>query len=393
MITTAMSGVEITDVQATHVSDGNETFVRLYTNEGVTGTGEAYWGPGIRDIIQDARGTLLGEDPRDTDRLCRKLFEGFSPTGSIAGATVTAISGLDIAIHDLAGKLLDVPAYQLLGGKYRDEIRVYVDCHAGAHAGSTDEADDVYSPEAYADAAERVVEEGFDGLKFDLDATTRYERDEHNRHLNAEAVDYKRRLVEAVTKRVGPETDVAFDCHWNYTGDSARRLAEAIEDYDVWWLEDVIPPENLDVQREITHATNTPICTGENLYRTHGTRPLIEEQGVDIIQPDMPKYGGMRETVKLAHQADDYYIPLALHNVSTPLGTMAGAHVGTACPNFLTIEWHSRDDPNWDKYIKEDSIIEDGTIDVPDRPGLGVTLDLDFVEQQMAGGETLLDEE
>ncbi|MFB6174331.1 MAG: mandelate racemase/muconate lactonizing enzyme family protein [Halobacteriales archaeon] len=387
-----ITDAEITDVQATHVhADWTWTFVRLYTDAGVTGTGEAYWGPGVADVVEDARSRLVGEDPTDVDRLRRSLFEGFSATGSLAGTTVTAISGLDIAIHDLAGKLLEVPASQLLGGRYRDAARVYVDCHAGEHAGNADDADeDVYSADAYADAAEAVLAEGFDVLKFDLDASTRHEMDEHNRHLNAEAIEYKAGLVEAVTDRVGHAADVAFDCHWNYTGDSAIRLGSAIEDCDVWWLEDVVPPENLDVQREVTRATDTPICTGENVYRTHGVRPLIEEAGIDVLQPDMPKFGGMRETVRAAQAADDYYIPLALHNVSSPLGTVAGAHVAAAAPNFLAIEWHARDDPRWGDFVEEDGIIQDGAIPVPEEPGLGVTLDLDTVAEFAAPGEDVL---
>ncbi|MFB6151718.1 MAG: mandelate racemase/muconate lactonizing enzyme family protein [Haloarculaceae archaeon] len=387
--------VEITDVQTTQVSDDwTWTFVRIYTDAGVAGTGECYWGPGVGDVVEQAGEDLLvGADPRDLEPLSRRLFEGTSAYGSLAGVGVHAVSGLDIALHDLAGKLMDQPAYRLLGGSYRDDVRMYVDCHAGTHLKSDEEPEDFdpYAPESYADTAEEVLDEGFSGLKFDLDASKRYERDAHNRHLNAEAVDYKRRIVEAVTERVGYDADVAFDCHWNYAGDSARRLASAIEEYDVWWLEDVVPPENLDVQRELTRATDTTICAGENVYRTHGVRQLIDEQAVDVLQPDMPKFGGMRETVKTAHRADDYYIPVALHNVSSPLGTMAGAHVAAAVPNFLAMEWHARDDPNWDDYVEDDPIIEDGTVALPDDPGLGVTLDLDAVEEHMAAGETLLD--
>jgi len=390
---------QITDVQATQVdADWSWTFVRIYTDAGEAGTGECYWGPGVGDVVEASREWLVGEDPRDVGPLVRKLFEIHSATGSLAGATVSAISGIDIALHDLAGKLTDQPAYRLLGGKYREEARVYVDCHAGAHLGGAfegadqDDYDvDIYSPEVYADTAETVVAEGFDAIKFDLDASRRYERDAHNRHLNAEAIDYKRRIVEAVTERVGYDADVAFDCHWNYAGDSARRLANAVAEYDVWWLEDVVPPENLQVQREVTQATDTSICAGENRFRTHGVRDLIEQQAVDVLQPDMPKFGGMIETVDAAKAADDYYIPTALHSVSSPLGTVASAHVAAAIPNFLALEFHGRDDPHWIDFVEEDDVIADGAVPVGDEPGLGATLDLDAVEAFMAEGETLLD--
>jgi gluconate/galactonate dehydratase len=386
--------VEITDVQTVKV-DGNFpwTLVRVYTDAGVVGTGEAYLGDGAQSIIEkNFRGTVVGENPCDIDRLYGSMVRGTMGRGAIAGETVTAAAGIEVALHDLAGKLLDVPAHQLLGGKYRDDVRVYVDCHAGAHLREDEESEtDIYAPEAYAAAAESVVAEGYDALKFDLDATDRYEGDEHNRHLNAEAIDYKASIVEAATEAVAGEADVAFDCHWNYTGDSAIRLARAIEEYDVLWLEDVIPPENHDVQREVTRATETPICTGENVYRKHGVRQLIEEQAVDVVQPDMPRFGGMRETSKAADAADTYYIPMALHNVSSPVGTMAGAHVASAVPNFLAIEYHSRELDWWGDLVEE-TVIEDGTITVPDGPGLGVTLDMDAVEAHMAEGETLFDE-
>jgi gluconate/galactonate dehydratase len=388
----------ITDVQATQIdADWSWTFVRVYTDAGVAGTGECYWGPGIRDVVEFLGDYLEGSDPTNLEKLCRGMFDRTQHLGSLAGGTVSAISGLDIALHDLAGKLLDQPASQLLGGRYRDEARVYVDCHAGIHQGAAlageaeDREEDVYAPEAYADTAEAVIAEGFDALKFDLDADGRYEGDQPNPHLDAEAVDYRRRIVEAITERVGYDANVAYDCHWKYDRDSAVRLANAIEPYDVWWLEDVVPPENLDVQRAVTNATTTTVCTGENLYRTHGVRELVEQQAVDVLQPDMPKFGGMRSTVDAARSAADYYIPVALHNVSSPLGTVAGAHVAAAVPNYLAMEWHGRDDDHWAEFVEED-VIADGAVPVPEEPGLGVTLDLGAVETHMADGETLIDE-
>jgi gluconate/galactonate dehydratase len=388
--------VEITDVQTTTVAGNFDwTLVRLYTDAGVTGTGETYWGAGVSDIIHSLKSTLVGENPCDIDRLHTLMLNVLSGEGSIAGTVVTAISGIEIALHDLVGQLYGIPAHQLLGGKYREDVRVYCDCHAGEHldgdeyASNTDT--DIYAPESFADAAERALQDGFDGLKFDLDASTRYEMDEHNRHLNDEAIEYKTDVVRAVTERMGDAADVAFDCHWRYAGDSAMRLAQAIEPYDVWWLEDPVPPENHAVQAEVTRSTRTTIASGENVYRKHGTRQLIEEQAVDIIQPDMPKVGGMRETRKIADHADTYYMPICLHNVSSPLGTIASAHVAATCPNFLALEYHARDVPWWDDLVEE-SVIQDGDIAVPDKPGLGVTLDMDVVAEHMTDGETLFEE-
>jgi len=398
MIDAEGGDVSITDVQTTQVdADWSWTFVRLYTDAGLVGDGECYWGPGIGDVVEHLADRLIGEDPRDVDMLVDRLFESSQHLGSEAGVVASAISGLDLALYDLAGKVIEEPAHRLLGGQYREEARVYADCHAGIHQtaaqrGETDATDeDLYSPAAYARAAEEAVAEGFDALKFDLDGDHRYERDQRNRQLDARAVEYRREVVAAVDEAVPDDVNVAYDCHWRYDRDSAIRLARAIEPYDVWWLEDAIPPENLDVQRELTRATSTTICAGENRYRTHGVRQLIEEQAVDVLQPDVPKFGGMRESVDAARMADDYYLPVALHNVSSPLGTVAGAHVAAAIPSFLAIEFHGRDDEHWDDFVEEDGIIDDGAIPVPEAPGLGVTLDLDAVEAHMAEGETLID--
>jgi len=184
---------------------------------------------------------------------------------------------------------------------------------------------------------------------------------------------------------------VAFDCHWTFSGGSAKRLAEAIEEYDVWWLEDPVPPENLQVQEEVTKSTTTPITVGENRYRVTEERRLIENQAVDMVAPDLPKVGGMRETRKIADVANQYYIPVAMHNVASPVATMASAQVGAAVPNSLAVEYHSYELGWWDDLVEE-TVIEDGYIEIPETPGLGLTLDMDAVEEHMVEGDTLFDE-
>jgi len=375
--------VEITDVQTTMI-DGNFpwTLVRVYTDAGVVGTGEAYWGAGIPELIERMTPFIVGENPLDIDRLYEHLIQKMSGEGSVEGITVTAISGIEVALHDLAGKLLDIPAYQLLGGKYRDDVRVYCDCHTEQGA----------DPAACADEAERVVEElGYDALKFDLDVPSGLEKDRANRHLRPGEVRHKEAIVREVTERVKDRADVAFDCHWTFSKNSAERLAAAIEEYDVWWLEDPVPPENLDVQAAVTGGTTTPIASGENRYRLSEHRRLLEKQAVDIVAPDMPKIGGMGETRKIADLANHHYVPMAMHNVSSPVGTMASAHVAAAIPNALAVEFHSYELEWWSDLIEE-PLIEDGYLTVPEEPGLGVTLDMDAVAEHMIDGETLFDE-
>ncbi|SFS89900.1 mandelate racemase/muconate lactonizing enzyme family protein [Halostagnicola kamekurae] len=376
--------VEITDVQTTMV-DGNYPWilVRVYTDAGLVGTGESYWGGGDDAIIERMAPFLIGENPLDIDRLYEHLIQKMSGEGSISGKVISAISGIEIALHDVAGKILELPAYQLVGGKYRDEVRVYCDLH------TEDEA----NPIACADEGERVVEElGYDAIKFDLDVPSGHEKDRANRHLRGPEIDHKVEIVREVTERVGDRADVAFDCHWSFTAGSAKRLARELEAYDVWWLEDPVPPENHDVQQEVTQSTTTPITVGENVYRTHGQRRLIENQSLDIIAPDLPRVGGMRETRKIADLADLYYVPVAMHNVSSPIGTMASAQVAAAIPNSLALEYHSYQLGWWEDLVEEDGLIEDGRMEVPEKPGLGLTLDLDAVEEHMVEGETLFDE-
>jgi len=374
--------VEITDVQTTMV-DGNFpwTLVRVYTDAGIVGTGEAYWGAGVPELIERMKPFVIGENPLDVDRLYEHLIQKMSGEGSVEGVTVTAISGIEVALHDLAGKILELPAYQLLGGKYRDQVRVYCDLHTESEA----------NPEACADEAERVVSElGYDALKFDLDVPTGFEKDRATRHLRPAQIRHKVDIVQAVTERVRNRADVAFDCHWSFSAGSAKRLATALEEFDVWWLEDPVPPENLDVQCEVTESTTTPVATGENRYRVSEHRRLLESQAVDIVTPDLPKVGGMRETRKIADVANQYYVPVAMHNVSSPVATMAAAHVATAIPNALAVEYHSYELDWWGDLVEE-TVIEDGSITVPERPGLGVTLDMDAVESHMVDGETLFD--
>ena len=379
-----LRSVEITDVQSTIV-DGNYpwTLVRVYTDAGIVGNGEAYWGGALPEIIERLKTFVVGENPLDIDRLYEHMVQKMSGEGSIAGKDIAAISGIEIALHDAAGKILDVPAYQLLGGKYRDSVRMYCDCH------TENEAD----PEACAHEAQRVIEElDYDALKFDLDVPSGHEKDRANRHLRRPEIDHKAEIVERITDRVGDRADAAFDCHWAFSSGSAKRLALELEQYDVWWLEDPVPPENYDVQCDVSRSSATPIATGENVYRMHGQRRLITEQAVDILAPDVPKVGGMRETIKIASLAELFYVPLALHNVSSPIGTMASAHVAAAIPNALAVEYHSYELGWWEDLVEEDDLIKEGYMDIRERPGLGITLDLNVVQDKLANGQTMFDD-
>ncbi len=383
--------LQITAVE-TAVVPGNFDWnlVRIHTDMGITGLGEAYRGGAVNDIVNYLEDILVGENPLDVERLSRLLIQDTSGHGGTTGKVVTAVSGLEIALWDLAGKHLGVPVYQLLGGKYRDSVPVYVDLHAGepyavedgATAYSTEQA---YRPEAYAETARGALDDGFPALKFDLDAPADNESDPCNGRLTAADIERKREIVAAVLDVVGHEAEVAFDCHWDYSLDTAKRLARALEPFDLLWLEDVVPPENLAAQREVTRETTTPMATGENRFRVHEFRELLYEFGIDIVTPDPTTVGGLAESKAIASRAEENYITLSPHNVCSPVGTMAVAHLCAAIPNAGYLEYHARDVGWWDDLlVRDDPLITEGHIQVPETPGYGIELDDDVVRTRAA---------
>jgi len=385
--------VRITGLDACVVEGNFEwNLIKVETDAGVTGIGEAYRGGGVPELVEYTNRFLVGENPLDVERLVRYVFQELSGHGGTTGKVVTAASGIEIALLDAAGKILGLPVYQLLGSKYRDEVRLYCDCHAGeAYAvedGATAYADaEAYSPEAYAAEAARVTDMGFSALKFDLDLPADNENDPYNGRLTNAAIREKREIVAAVRDEIGYDVDLAFDCHWDYSVESAKRLAHELEEFDLLWLEDLIPPENTDAQKEVTSATRTPVATGENRFRVFELSDLIYDHGVDVVTPDPTTVGGLTETMRIADRAEENYVPMSPHNVCSPVGTMACVHLGAATPNFDLLEYHALEVDWWDDLLARDEpLIEDGRIAVPETPGLGIELDMDVVEEHRLDG-------
>ena len=388
--------VAITDIKA-YVIEGNFEWnlLKIETDAGVTGIGESYRGGGVPELIEYTKRFLIGENPLDVERIVRLIFQEMSGHGGTTGKVVTAASGIEIALWDIAGKVLDLPVYQLLGSKYRDSIRIYCDTHAGeayhVEDGATAYADeDAYSPEAYADAASQVVDMGFTALKFDLDLPMDNDPDRTNGRLTNGVISDKFEIVESVRERIGYEVDLAFDCHWDYSVESAKRLAHELEPFNLMWLEDLIPPENTNAQIEVTKSTRTPIATGENRFRIHEFSELLDEHGVDIVTPDPTTVGGLAETKRIANRAEENYIPLSPHNVCSPVGTMACVHLGATIPNFDVLEYHALAVDWWDDLVtRDDPLIQDGHIEVPESPGLGIELDEEVAERHRLEGSTV----
>jgi L-alanine-DL-glutamate epimerase-like enolase superfamily enzyme len=368
---------------------GMHLWVKVETDAGVTGLGECvHGGTQAIAIIQYLAPKLIGRDPFAIDAIFEDMRRSHVFDGGNAGALVTALTGIEIALWDLKGKALNTPVVELLGGRFRDQIRVYADCQVEPGM-DFDEIKKV---------VENVAERGFTALKIDLDIgvyTTGRQfdrallRDKFNYTASEREHELMLEMVDMVTEAAGPDMAVAADVHTRLDVPSAIRLARDLEPYHLMWLEEPVPAENVDAMREVTRSTTTPICSGENLYLRHGFRDLLEKQAVNIIMPDIPKCGGLSECRKIANMAEIYYIPFAPHNVSSPIGTLASAHVCASVPNFLVLEFHWLHRDYWTTIIQEkEDIIKDGFITIGDRPGIGVELDEEVARQYQYPGTT-----
>jgi len=371
--------IAITDI-STMVLQANFQWgiVTVETDAGITGIGAVHGdGP-------DDPGRLEGENPLDSNRLRDVMWEP-GP-------------GVEMALWDIKGKLLDVPVYELLGGIYRDSVRVYCDTHGGeslgeAQSGTVDPRE-VYTPESYAEAAREVVDAGFDALKFDLDVRTHADVDTPARRLDNAAIEHKAALVEAVREEVGYDVDLGFDLHWNFTVETASRLAEKLEPYDLAWLEDPVPPHKYGAHRRVREATSCPIMTGENLADPGEFKQMLDAEGMDVAAPDLHNCGGLRDFQRIAALCDLEGVPIAAHNIQGPVGTVASAHVAASVPNFVALEYHAFDVPWFEDLVSRTGesgpIIEDGSIDLPQGPGLGIEIDPDVAAEYLVDGEELI---
>jgi gluconate/galactonate dehydratase len=393
------SKMKIIDVRATVINGfGDWIITKVLTDEGMIGYGETFpvhpgKGQVMVELIKWMKDTLIGEDPMEIKRLYRKMHDRYLMRGcSMAGLTTMAMGGVEIALWDIKGKYLGVPVHNLLGGKFRDKIRLYADCHAGAAIDleedprEYEEDKSIYEPRAYAEKAKEVVDKGFTALKFDIDVPTRFVCDPYNRHISRAELEYIVSVVDAVRSAVGSKVDLAIDCHSAYDVISAIKIAVELESYHLMWLEDPIPPENIDAFRKLTESTRTPICTGENFYTKFGFKEILSKQAVDIIEPDLQKTGGLYQSLSIADLADLYYIPVAPHCVVSPIGTMASVHLVASIHNFSILEYHMIGIPWWgDLIVGGDNLIQDGFISVSDQPGLGIELNETAIDKYNIG--------
>ncbi len=369
--------------------------VKVETDADCYGIGETFHGEESLDLVNRVSRHIVGENPLDITRITELLNQRYSGAGGIGQS---AFTGIETALWDIKGKVLDAPIYELLGGKYRDELMTYCDTHAGESVGEAlaSETDEVYTPASYAAAAREVVDEGFDALKFDLDVPVpgRPKGDVAARRLDNEAIQHKVDIIDAVRDEIGYGVDLGVDLHWNFTVETAIRLGKKLEPYDLAFIEDPVPPEKTTAHRRVAQKLDTPILTGENLVRADQFNELAHAGGMSIAAPDVNKCGGLKELQSIARICDLYGIPLAPHNLASPVGLVAGAHVCAAIPNFFSLEFRGRDVPWWndvvDRAAEPGPILEDGYVSIPDGPGLGIEINRDIAEQYKTDSSDLI---
>lgn len=343
-------------------------FVEVRTDAGIAGVGECllYHTTGVLESLQGLGEALVGEDPLRIEWHWERMVR--------RGANLAAISGIETALWDILGKAAGQPVYNLLGGRCRERVRVYVD---GFFRGAD------YVEEEYKEKAVAAVEQGFTALKMDVDepipAASRFHRGMSNADLRHCA-----RMVEAVRRAVGDEVDLAIDAHGAFDVQTAIRLGQALEPYRLLWIEDPIPVGNMVALAKVSQETSTPICTGELLNTRYEYRELFERQAADIVMPDLARTGGVLEMKKSAALADTYYVPMAPHNMVGPIATIASAHLCTCIPNFLILEYQLGDVPWIDELLSHPVDVRDGHLHLTDRPGLGVELNHKAVERYRA---------
>jgi len=374
--TTELGKVKIKDVKtaAIKIKKYKTHLVKITTDSGLYGLGEAFPKAEIAADIQDAKKQIIGEDPLQVEYLHQKMTEKLISRGSRTGSLCGAIAGIETALWDLAGKILNVPVYVLLGGAYRDKILVY-------HDTDSPKSND---PAPWVEEAERSRDYGFKAMKFSL---RHISGEQWNRSLSLNDMRIWVRILEATRKELGDNFPLGVDLHWRYNTRGALRFLQMVEHLNLWFVEDPMPPENANAFARLTAASNVPIATGENLYSRQGFRPFIEKQACDIIQPDPQKCGGLLETKKIADWADMYYMTMLCHNGCTPVGTIASGHACKAIKSFFALESDSMEVPYWQDIIQRDGpVYKDGYLEIPKKPGLGIELNEDVCRKHLAEG-------
>ena len=344
--------------------------LKVHTDEGIVGIGEPILecrAHSCAAAVQEIGQNIIGENPLEIERLWQRMYRG----GFYRGGPVimSAISGIEMALWDIKGKVLGVPVYDLMGGKVREKIRMYTHVKAIAiKGGNTVE-------EMCRLAQKRLAEWGMTALKYSIIAPIRpiIGMAEMKPHIERFA---------AVRETIGEAVDLAIDFHGRVTPANALRLIDALEPYHPMFIEEPVLPDNVDEMVDIARRTHVPLAAGERLFGRWGYRELIEKQAVRVLQPDLCHVGGIFEARKIAAMGEVYHMYMAPHNPLGPISLAACLQLDACIPNFLVQEFPGIPE-GWDlgrELLKEPFEIRDGYIDVPTKPGLGVELNDDALE-------------
>ena len=387
------SKLKITDLRTAEIVGApmRVPLIRIDTNQGLSGYGEVRDG-GSKRYALFLKSRLLGENPCNVEKVFKKIKQ-FGHHGRQGGG----VSGVEMALWDLAGKAYGVPVYQLLGGKYRDRVRLYTD--------TTTSQD----PDRYAERLKRRLDLGFTFLKMDLgirllrgiegtltlplDFDWRgYRETKHpftRIQLTEKGIERLVEYVARVREAVGYEVPLAAD-HFGHIGvNSCIRLGRALTRYQLAWLEDMVPWQFTDMWKQITRAIDVPTLTGEDIYLKEEFIKLIDARAVDMVHPDLASAGGILETKKIGDYAEERGVPMAMHFAGSPVSFMANVHCAAATQNFVALEHHSVDVSWWEDLVTgiEKPLHRRGFAAVPAAPGLGVELNEDVVREHLGRGE------
>ncbi|MDQ0340062.1 L-alanine-DL-glutamate epimerase-like enolase superfamily enzyme [Caldalkalibacillus uzonensis] len=344
-------------------------FVQIHTDEGITGLGETFPRPSssvavIHDVLT---GLILGQNPFDIERLWRDMFQAINYHG-YAGAELRALSAIDMALWDILGKASNLPVYRLLGGKCREEIPVYNTCVS--HGPYQDHELFTENPE---ELAQSLLADGIRAMKIwhfdELSVKT------GGQSISKEDLAYGVSIVERIRQAVGDKMEIAIEGHACWNLPSAIKIAKALEPYDVMWLEDLIPADNIGALRQLRNTTTSPICASERLFSRFQFLPLLQQEAVDIVMPDIAWVGGISEMKKIATLASAYQLPIAPHNCGGPIISLANAHICANIPNLFICESVRAFYNTYFKNIVTNPIqVKNGFMQIPEAPGIGAEL-------------------
>lgn len=391
------SDLKITDMRVATVGVvGKTPIVRIYTNQGIVGHGDVRDGADERYALF-LKSRILGENPCNVEMLFKRIRQ-FGGQARQAGG----VCAVEMALWDLAGKAYGVPVYQMLGGKYRDHVRIYVD---------TPRED---TPEGFAARMKERVDKGFTFLKMDFgidmikdepgmlvgknlwDPQLRqwdrtpgsYGMTKHpftRIQITDAGLERISTFLAAVRDAVGYDIPIASDHYGHFDINEAIRLGHAVEPYRLAWLEDMVPWTYTEMWKEISTALQTPTITGEDIFLLEHFKPLIDARAVDIVHPDPNSAGGILETKRIGDYAEEHGIAQALHHAASPVSFLGSVHSAAATQNFIALEHHSVDVPWWEDLVTgiEKPIVKDGFVKVPETPGLGVELNDEAVKAHL----------